>query len=196
MLSYLQASGGEADEPEVGLDLEKLLDGALDTCIAKRRVLRRNCVAECLPEPCLVPAHVAINVAYIPTRKELEDTCHGEGLPLTLATAEVTEHCSVYQDEGEKHEFSIGDILQFADGKRTHILNYVGRGSSRRYCHDEYVRVLKVGRAPDHEGWLEVRAVSWESPDRISDFECRGWLKLVVDDVCILTKPMRADSDD
>ena len=192
VLTYLQASGTEADEPEVGHALAKLLDGTLDTCIAKRRILRESCVAECLPEPRLVPTKVAINVTYIPARKELEDTCLAEGLPVTLPTAEVIKHCSVYQDE-EKYEFSIGDILQFADGKRTHILNYVGRGSSSKYCHDEYVRVLKVGRPPDHEGWLEVRALSWESPDRDSDFECRGWLQLLVDDVCILKKPSQID---
>ena len=74
---------------------------------------------------------------------------------------------------GIRHSFVVGDILQFVDGRSTHVLD---NGSSSRYCHEQYVRLLHIGASAKYDGWLEVRALSWESKERQTDFEVRGWI--------------------
>ena len=64
-----------------------------------------------------------------------------------------------------KQLFAVGDILRFVDGVKTHILNY--SSSRSRYCQEEYERLLTVGG----DGQLEVRALSWEIPERQTSFE-------------------------
>ena len=76
-------------------------------------------------------------------------------------------------DSIASHGFIVGDVLQFVDGVATHRLDC---GSSIRYCHEQHVRLLRVGMYSKYDGWLEVRALSWESPERQTDFEARGWV--------------------
>ena len=130
-------------------------------------------------------------------RSELRDACIAETLPITPVTADVMLHCLFECEESQtRATVAVGDVVRFVDGKRTHILDFIGRGRSSRYCHDEYVRIMQVGCGADFEGWLEVRAVSWEKPNRSSDFECRGWMKIVEDGKQILATLERRDCDD
>ena len=166
--------------------------GAVDPTflgIGVRKCLRETCVVDCLLELPATPTNITVNTSYVPARRMLNETGIAEVLQHivtpALSTCDVEPVC-VETDAGDgitedsaPQNFEVGDVLRFVDGVKTHILKY--SESSSRYCHDEYVRVLRVGG----DGRLDVRALSWENPNKQPTFEVRGWLEPFVQDTYI-----------
>jgi hypothetical protein len=115
--------------------------------------------------------------------------CNKSGMSLGRPGSRHKDNEKGDRNETLAKQFAAGDILQFVDGRETHKLLSSG---SEKHCHEKLVRLLKVGTSGERDGWLEVRVLSWEDPERTTKFAVQGWLKPFVNEACILSKHFEA----